>query len=580
MKNIFKIYKADLNHIRTNVVALCVMIGLTVIPALYAWFNILSNWDPYGQASTSRIKVAVVSEDKGASVEGVELNVGSNLVSALESNTTIGWQFVETSEDAIRGVYSGDYYAALVVPENFSKDLISFLSDTLEHPEIQYYCNQKANAIAPKITDKAKTAVQQQINQTFISTIVSTIAGSGDKLDSIGSEDESILSTLINKLTDAYNTLQTYDIMLSSMIAITDLSSTIGSTASDAAPEIYTQLVLMQAQVKTLQSAVNSNSVESLDELSSVLSKNLKQIEEIMNSLTKIYTQMNGDLNDFNKAVGKTSDSLTETKRMLTELETKLNDTIKALKSIEEGDDYGLLSKMLGADADTLGSFLSAPVSIETEQIYAIENYGSSSSPFYTILALWFGGLILVAIMHTPVHAAPDIPADAKRHEKYFGRYLIFFTIGQSQALLITLGNLLFIGTQCYHPFLYWVTCAFSSFVFTFFMYSLAAAFGNIGEALGVVLLVIQVAGSGGTFPIEVLPKVYQVIYNFLLFPYSMNALRECIAGMYKYDYIINLSMLLCFVVVALLIGLFLQKPFEKLNHMIEHSKEESGVML
>ena len=172
MKNIFKIIRADLRHIKTNVIALCVIIGLTVIPALYSWFNILSNWDPYGQASTSRIKVAVVSVDKGTSLEGTELNVGDTIIDALKTNNTIGWQFVASSDEAIEGVYSGEYYAALVVPENFSKNLISFLSDSMEHPQLKYYCNQKANAIAPKITDKAKTAVQQQVNQTFIDTIV------------------------------------------------------------------------------------------------------------------------------------------------------------------------------------------------------------------------------------------------------------------------------------------------------------------------------------------------------------------------------------------------------------------------
>ena len=117
MKNIFKIIRADLRHIKTNVIALCVIIGLTVIPALYSWFNIL--------ASTSRIKVAVVSVDKGTSLEGTELNVGDTIIDALKTNNTIGWQFVASSDEAIEGVYSGEYYAALVVPENFSKNLIS-----------------------------------------------------------------------------------------------------------------------------------------------------------------------------------------------------------------------------------------------------------------------------------------------------------------------------------------------------------------------------------------------------------------------------------------------------------------------
>lgn len=89
-------------------------------------------------------------------LEGTELNVGDTIIDALKTNNTIGWQFVASSDEAIEGVYNGEYYAALVVPENFSKNLISFLSDSMEHPQLKYYCNQKANAIAPKITDKAK----------------------------------------------------------------------------------------------------------------------------------------------------------------------------------------------------------------------------------------------------------------------------------------------------------------------------------------------------------------------------------------------------------------------------------------
>ena len=407
MKNIFKIIRADLRHIKTNVIALCVIIGLTVIPALYSWFNILSNWDPYGQASTSRIKVAVVSVDKGTSLEGTELNVGDNIIDALKTNNTIGWQFVTSSDEAIEGVYSGQYYAALVVPENFSKNLISFLSDSMEHPQLKYYCNQKANAIAPKITDKAKTAVQQQVNQTFIDTIVSTIAGTGDSvIKDADKETGSLMDAVINRLTSARTTLSTYDVILNSMLAITDLTSSISSSSNSAAPQVYTQLQLQQQQLITLQALVNGNSAESLNELSSALSNQMSQIQSIMSSLTELYSDMNMDVADLSAAIKLTSGSLTQTKELLSDLKTKLDNAINTLNTITEQDTYGLLSEMLNADANTLGDFLSAPVNITTEQVYAVKSYGTSASPFYTILALWFGGLILVAIMHTPVHPA------------------------------------------------------------------------------------------------------------------------------------------------------------------------------
>lgn len=175
MKNIFLVFIQDLKRISTNVVAIVVLIGLTVIPSLYAWFNTLSNWDPYGTESTSRIKVAVASDDPGVTIDGVTVNIGDQIISNLKANTTIGWVFTDSTQEAIDGVYSGDYYAALVLPSDFTSDMVSFLSDSLEHPQIQYYCNQKKNAIAPKITDKAKKAVQSQTNSTFVNTLTKSL---------------------------------------------------------------------------------------------------------------------------------------------------------------------------------------------------------------------------------------------------------------------------------------------------------------------------------------------------------------------------------------------------------------------
>ena len=160
MKNIFRVFANDWKRIGRNVVALVVVMGLSVLPSLYAWFNILSNWDPYGSDSTSNIKVAVAYDDTGIDISGMNVNISTNIIEALKTNDTIGWVFTDTSEEAIEGVWAGDYYAALIMPEDFSRDMVSFLADNMTHPEIIYYTNQKKNAIAPKITDKAKTAVQ------------------------------------------------------------------------------------------------------------------------------------------------------------------------------------------------------------------------------------------------------------------------------------------------------------------------------------------------------------------------------------------------------------------------------------
>ena len=139
MKKIGLVFLSDLKRLSSNVVAIVIIMGLAIIPALYAWFNILSNWDPYGEDATSRMKIAVFSEDAGFEYEGVSLNVGDSVISGLKENTTIGWVFTDTKEEALDGVYSGEYYAALIVPDNFTNDMISFIGGGLESAKMGEY---------------------------------------------------------------------------------------------------------------------------------------------------------------------------------------------------------------------------------------------------------------------------------------------------------------------------------------------------------------------------------------------------------------------------------------------------------
>ena len=182
MKNIFRIFYRDFKRVSTNVVAVVIVIGLSIIPSLYAWFNILSNWDPYGPESTSNLKIAVYSADEGIDMGGLSLNIGDSVIDALKANQTMGWQFTDTMDEATDGVYSSEYYAALIIPEDFSKKMISFLNGEVQNPQIIYYENEKKNAIAPKITSKAKTAVQEQVNATFVMLTGMKVVGKYDML--------------------------------------------------------------------------------------------------------------------------------------------------------------------------------------------------------------------------------------------------------------------------------------------------------------------------------------------------------------------------------------------------------------
>ena len=466
--------------------------------------------------------------------------------------------------------------------------MVSFLSDSLEHPQIQYYCNQKKNAIAPKITDKAKKAVQSQTNSTFVNTLTKSLVSASSAaitvdFDSLTLDDttgNSLIDVISGKLTDAYNELQTYNVMLDSLISITQISSDVSSLARSSSSDLPETLDTQAGELAALQKLLDANSVSSLSEVSASLSENVSSIRSVMSSISSLYQDMDGDMNTFTDAVTQGQENLTQTQQTLNTLMTKLSDSIELLNKIASDPEYDFVNEILGSDPQTLADFIASPVEITTKKIYEISAYGSAVSPFYTVLSIWVGGLIMVAIIHTQVKKSKYLPAGVKPYQKFFGRYLTFYCIGQLQTLLIVLGNLFYIQIQCPHPVLYWFACSVTSLVFTIFMYALTVAFGNIGEALAIIFMVVQVAGSGGTFPIDVLPKVYRMIYRYLPFPYAMDALRETIGGMYGNYYWECIGRLFIYIIIAILIGLVLRKPFEQLNHYMERSKENSGVML
>ncbi len=591
MKNIIKVFLNDCKHIGRNVVALVVVMGLAVLPSLYAWFNILSNWDPYGPESTSNIKVAVAYDDTGINISGMDINISTNIVEALKTNDTIGWVFTDSTDEAIEGVWSGDYYAALIMPADFSKDMVSFLADNMTHPEIIYYTNQKKNAIAPKITDKAKTAVQQQVNATFISTLTEAIMKSADVADNIGNKNKadstlesgsdsmnnSLIDILIAKFQVINTQVVTFDNVLSALSNIMTTAQTSADTAKGISPDISATFEGERAILNELNKTIGQSSLID-SSLFSTISHDIDAVSGYMNSISSIYNDMGYNIDDFNKSISQMGESINNTLVMVRNIEDNLNETTNKLVEFKNSGVYSLLQTAISFNTDELASFISAPVAITTEDLYPITNYGSAMSPFYSVLSIWVGALILVAIIHVKVHPFDGIKVNSV--EAFFGRYITFFLIGQAQALLITLGDLFFIGIQCIHPFKFWFAAAFTSFVFTMITYSLTVAFENVGEAAAVVIMVIQVAGAGGTFPIQCLPAIYQAIYKYLPFTYAMDALRECVGGTYSWYYWKCILALLVYVGICLFIGLVIAKPCRKLNAIVDKSKEKSEIMI
>ena len=363
------------------------------------------------------------------------------------------------------------------------------------------------------------------------------------------------------------------------------LSATRKSVGSSMAQDVFTsnqnvmlqELQGIQSYVNKMKTMLNDQLVPQIDDTLDSLSTVVKNASTLMNNFSGTLAGMGDVFGALQLTVNSGNQSLLDTKEALGLLSDRLTETIEKVEKASNDEKVEVLMDTLSGNPDIYGEFFAEPVQIDTTAIYPVENYGSAVTPFYTVLAIWVGALILTAILKVKPTAS-NFP-DAKDYELYFGRFLIFFVVGQIQTLIIVMGDLYLLKVQCVHPFLFWVASAITGFVFTILIYSLVLAFGDVGKALAVVVVVIQIAGSSGTYPIELLPEFFQKVYIFFPFPYAINAMRECIAGMFENDYVIYLLQLSAFVLVSLTVGLWIQKPVKPLSHFMEKRMEDTEML-
>lgn len=726
MKNVWKIFQRDMMRVRNNVIALVVIIGISVVPCLYAWFNIAASWDPY--SNTGNLKVAVASADEGyeGSLIPIEINIGDKVLSALRENTQMEWVFT-TEEKATSGVKSGKYYAAIVIPKDFSNKMMSVFSEKVEKPEITYYSNAKENAIAPKVTDKGAGAVQRQVNEVFIETVSDTtltvlqavsnmtqasgaetivdnlntnlnqiagdltasagllesfsdMTGSAQKLlnstteflqtvqqqtkesrqtfqetsktfsglddsmdaaaDSVGTAlksaenvydqmDQVISGAFSDESADAHQIASTLDTLagqvgnvVTAYTSVRDSVAAVADKYPETSPLVDAIVVRMDTSIqqqKNLQSKLQdsakglrdattdlgtarselknlaaknrenmsgvsasykSSVQKSLNQLSASLTSSkqeisslLSQLDQSANGIYKLTDTADSDLSEIQKVLGDSGE-------LLAEASDRIADTTAKLDEMETSGDFSELEALISGDKSAISTFLAAPVSLDTHKIYEIANYGSSMAPFYSVLSIWIGGIVLVAMLKVNVSEnCTKGLKNVKLHQIYFGRFITFMIVGLFQSTLIALGDLLYLGIQCEHPFLFLLGCWFSSLVFVNIIYTLTVSLGDIGKAVSVILLVVQVAGTGGTFPIEVAPSFFRAVYPLLPFTHSMAALRETVGGMYGMNYWIDLGKLAIFLGISLIVGLVLRKPIIKANDAFTEKLEETKLM-
>jgi len=687
MRNIWTVFKTDIRTLSKCFFACVVVVAIALLPSLYAWLNIYSNWDPYG--NTGGISIAVASLDEGYTNEdGTYENKGDDVVADLREATSINWVIVDTEEEAKGGVESGDYYAAVVIDKQFSRNMYRMLTDWTGKPAITYYENAKKNAVATKITDTAVETLKRSISENYLEVVIDgimeqsnllaadltaddpeaavkgvlyqaqdllhacgrmmdafeTAGGSGvsessaavleaavaninknlpdgAQLQQTAAEIQMRLNTALarveraldrlnsaienapdqeetqQKLLDVADTMdKTADALETWAAGLEDSGTEAGKIQAEAARQTAAECRKTAKQLRALAESPDSadlladcdalvKSIRTMVDRIPVTSKALqKELDTVAGQVADTMEGMAalaGDAKVMKTALAETADAVGDTMALLRpateKLLTSLESTIDDLEGLTTDEYMDTLVNILGGDPAVYGQYFPEMVQTSVNAVYPIANYGSAMTPFYTVLAIWVGGVILSSLIK--IHARTEGLIDPKPAELYFGRYLFFFVLSQIQAAVIVTGDLYILKVQCLHPGMLYLTGALTAFTFSLLIYSLAISFGDVGKAIVVVIMVMQIAGSSGTFPIELLPAIYQKIYRFFPFPYAIDAMRECICGMYGNYYWQQIGFLLLFAAAALLIGLLVRRPFMGLNHFMEEKLEETELL-
>lgn len=716
----WKIYKNDIRSIFTNWVAAVLIGGLTLLPSLYAWINIVASWDPYSQ--TDQLPVGIVNEDAGAVVRDKDIHIGDDIVRELKNNDDMDWHF-DDRKDAMEKVEHGDYFAVIVIPENFSQKLGTVIENKPEKAKIEYYVNEKINAIAPKITEKGAGGIVDTVTSNFISSVNGTIF---EKFNELGLEIEKDLpdikrfeeyvfqieeklpeihSLLSSSLSDAENAqkmidkaqalvpdakratgngLQTINETMKFLneaenrlntmepqiqenlesvqnmaVKINDFVSSVQSTGLnlDQGKEISNQIneqiagslqkletieialkqlqetnkeqetsqnqeqikgalkqiALLKQELLTIQengqkvtaflsdkqqesdefitrlqesSAATADRIDTFvkeynENIRPAIKKEVASANETLKNARNILTDIQSAIPEIEKILANTEGNLGEGEKTLKHLlgefpyvNEKVNQLADRIREIQGETDINEIIELLQNDPEAEKGFFKEPVQLNKNSLFPIQNYGTGMTPFYTVLSIWVGALLLISVLATGVHHSEDFTG----RQIYFGKLLTFLSIGFAQTLIVTLGDIFLLGVDVEEPVWFVLFGLISSLVFILIVYTLVSVFGDVGKAMAIVLLVLQIAGAGGTYPIALLPEFFQTIHPFLPFSYVIDIMREAVGGIVWEKVYRNLLVLMLFGIIALLFGTFLKEPLSRKTKALMKKSKESGL--
>jgi len=631
IKGVKEIFKNDIKAIKSNPIVMFVLAVIICIPSLYALLNIQATWDPYAQ--TSSTKVAIINEDSGSTFNGTHYNMGDMFCDELKNNTNFHWQFVDR-ETGLDGLKTGKYYAAIIIPGNFSADILSIESSHPHAAHMEYISNDKLNPVAPRITNAGVDAIQAKINDEVVKTVDGLIFGKLSDVGQLAKENkEEFLKTksMVNELNGK---LDEIDSTLNKANSNMATASSIWSKVSENLPQLQSNANFVKEKYDTLYAYIGSDPEKALETVQAMelkvknLITSLKYMDAILTTLYNatgdenlkpIITQVETDIVKANTALtvleevesdiksGKGGSRLAELKTSIDQMDSAVNLLVDNQDNIEEtineasakldvanskwptfrsaiqtastklnsisDEDLDKLIALSSVDQDGVKSYFESPVQLDKTSMYPVDNYGSALSPFYIAISLWIGGIISVAMIKMRVRSSKKYHTTSV----YLGRMGIFLIISILQGLIVALGAL-YLKVQISNRPLFVLTTLFISVCSMVIIYSLTSSFGNAGKALAIIILVLQITGTAGIFPLELLPSFFQAIHPYLPLTYAVGALREVVAGVLWSEFWYNIGLLTVFPVLAFALTLLIKEKMDKRAQWTEDKLKESGL--
>ena len=377
-------------------------------------------------------------------------------------------------------------------------------------------------------------------NNQLLESLRNSPVASTDQVQKAISDIEAQNASLSSTITSLEQLANQLDNNAQAVKNATDTVANVAKTSADN----------LQKSAKDFQITILPEIDTSLDSLASAIGT----LRGATESLRTLFDQESTLLTQLASMLEQSKSICAEVGLSLEALENNLESTYTDLRSLQNSASFKELTTLLGMNPDDVSSFMSSPVKLDTVALYPVNPYGSGIAPFFSNLALWVCGFILMAIVRLRVDPV-GLPRFSAT-QAYFGRWLFYVSIGIIQSLIICIGDLV-LGIQCENPAAFIGAGVLAGFVYVNLLYALAYSMRHIGKALAVVLLVLQIPGSSGMFPVEMMPEFYQVLNPLLPFTYSIDAMREAIGGMYGAHYLIDMLILGgCFIPVGLFIGL------------------------